>query len=123
MRTAEQILASIRAKQNPTEINEMRRKEVEKRVHIDDHMLKCKCGSINLHQRTIGIYNCHEDQSTGTHVEVDWDKVTVDKSMVGNPSPRRHGISISFECEQCGDEPILNIYQHKGTTYMEWEVK
>jgi hypothetical protein len=99
------------------------------RTKIDTYnQLVCPtCGSTYLHQKTVGVYNCEEDKSEGTHVEVDWNRVTVDNSMSGNPSPRRHGLSILFYCEECdGENPasqILNIYQHKGQTFMEWEGK
>lgn len=41
-----------------------------------------------------------------------------------NPSPRRQGLLIEFSCETCGmgkqHRHILQIYQHKGQTYVEW---
>lgn len=98
-----------------------------KKIEMDYGMLQCPvCDSINLHQDTVAIYNCKEDENIGTHVEVDWDKVTMDNKMTDNPSPRRHGLSIHFWCEQCSENhpgSILNIYQHKGSTIMEWEDK
>ena len=98
-----------------------------KKVKIDDITLMCpECKYNNLHQDTVAIFNCEEDRNEGTHVEVDGDKIHIDKSMKGNPSPRRHGLSIHFWCETCGEEHpghILNIYQHKGETHMGWENK
>lgn len=38
----------------------------------------------------------------------------------GNPSRRRHGITISFWCELCDCHPVLCISQHKGMTLVEW---
>jgi len=92
---------------------------------LDDNILICpECKGINLHQDTVSVYNCYEDKDEGTHVDIDWDNISIDKSMIGNPSPRRHGLSIHFSCETCEqDHPghILNIYQHKGSTVVEWE--
>jgi len=51
-----------------------------------------------------------------------------------DPSPRRHGLLIHFECECCGDLYlngkgdlagngwVLAIWQHKGATYVEWQL-
>ena len=99
-----------------------------KKVNLDDNTLTCpSCNGPYLHQKIIGIYNCREGEKEGTHVEVDWDKIAIDKSMTGNPSPYRQGLSIAFYCEQCDPddtpEKILNIYQHKGETVIEWETK
>ena len=101
---------------------------------MDLSNLHCpECDSIYLHQRTIGIYNCDEDASTGVHLDVQSKSFTMDTNLTGNPSPRRQGLSISFYCENCDDinpsngidHPghILNIFQHKGETYIGWEGK
>lgn len=37
----------------------------------------------------------------------------------GNPSGRRDGIQIVFQC-LCGVISRLFIFQHKGTTYFQW---
>jgi hypothetical protein len=38
-----------------------------------------------------------------------------------NPSTRRHGLIIDFECETCSANPIqLRFAQHKGTTLVSW---
>jgi len=92
----------------------------KKKVYEYNVMCPC-CNSNNMHQGNVGIYNRVEDAETGTHVEVDGDKVTVDKDLTGNPSKRRQGISIVMSCEECGSDNILNIYQHKGLTLMSWE--
>ena len=89
-----------------------------------------ECGCDNLHQGRIDIYNRAEDKREGQHVRVTCDslsndvptktRVIVDEDLTGNPSGRRQGLSIQFLCEQCDRIFILDIVQHKGTTYMGW---
>ena len=93
-----------------------------KKEHTFEYNLHCPvCGSPHLHQHTVGIYNRCEDETTGTHVEVSGNSVVVDRNLAGNPSGRRQGLSIAFECEECGADSILNVYQHKGHSLMNWE--
>jgi hypothetical protein len=35
-----------------------------------------------------------------------------------NPSPRRHGLTVTMYCEICGENWLLELYQHKGVTYL-----
>lgn len=56
-------------------------------------------------------------------------RIDIGKGVIRNtnPSSRRHGLRIAFECEGCGDEKSphnmeLCIAQHKGNTQMWWEV-
>jgi hypothetical protein len=44
-------------------------------------------------------------------------------NQVANPSGRRHGLAIAFDCEGCGDEIELTIAQHKGLTAFAWRFK
>ena len=81
------------------------------------------CGYVNLHQRIVEVFDRKEDREEGLHVKTDGQKVSVDRSLVGNPSSRRQGLTIAFECEHCRHDdkhPTLTIVQHKGTTYIEW---
>jgi hypothetical protein len=99
---------------------------MKKQINFDENVLLCPtCNGNYLHQSTVGIYNCDEDAKTGLHLEIDSKGFTMDTLMKDNPSPRRHGLSILFYCEYCDGEDvpshILNIYQHKGQTIMEWE--
>jgi hypothetical protein len=68
-------------------------------------------------------------QNSGSQIQFDAD-------MGGNPSSRRDGITIEFECENCNGAPppqqnpafglsknYLHIVQHKGTTYLSWNNK
>lgn len=91
----------------------------------DEHILLCpSCGESNLHHCIVGVYNrVMEDSTHGIHLEVNGGVVTQDKDLSGNPSKRRNGIAISFTCEQCDDEHILNIIQHQGQTKIGWEYR
>lgn len=52
-----------------------------------------------------GLYNLHHEA-----VEVDVETEIHDR-----------GIRIRFRCEHCSDKkPELLIYQHEGTTFVEW---
>ena len=94
--------------------------------------LQCPaCGQQNLHHQAVCITDRSEDNEKGTGVLIqgigDWNRSKRfeihsmnDCSMALNPSPRRGGIVIEFCCEHCDAEPQLGIYQHKGTTLIEW---
>ena len=103
----------------------------------EDQTLMCpRCGGGNLHHTDVVIYDRHEDGKTGLRVGVTvtdaYSKacllhrervfpVTVTSDVSGNPSPRRCGIRVVFSCETCDARPMMVIYQHKGSTGMEWE--
>ena len=103
-------------------------------AQLDDHILLCpQCGGNNLHQGTVTVFNRNEDQvdTQVTCVQKDDDASTVliTDRTTSNPSPRRHGMLIDFECESCyemqdgdyiHDKLVLAIYQHKGLTLVEW---
>lgn len=104
--------------------------------------LKCKCGSEYLHQRNITIFECNEDDDWVTVIAQNGHTVQATKfpnADTCNPSPRRHGLILEFECEGCsydfkassdpagGEVVLLNnyrpklaIFQHKGNTFIEW---
>jgi len=79
------------------------------------------CGSNNLHHDRVEIYERNEDAVHGLHVVVVEGKATLDNSLEGNPSSRRHGLKIFFWCEGCKAKPVLSVKQHKGTTYADFE--
>lgn len=92
--------------------------------------LKCKCGSEYLHQGNITVFERGEDGDTTTVIAQDGKTVQTsnfpDRDTC-NPSPRRHGLILEFDCEECGswgEKPgvtqRLAIFQHKGCTFMEW---
>jgi hypothetical protein len=85
-------------------------------------VLECpKCKGIHLHQKKVSTFWRTEDSKTGTRVRSHFLDTIVDNDMTGNPAPRRNGILINFDCEECDAKPILAIYQHWGNTYFKWE--
>lgn len=92
--------------------------------------LKCKCGSTYLHQTNVTVFERSEDASTTTVIAQDGKTVQATdfpNRDTCNPSPRRHGLIIEFDCEDCGPMSEgggalqrLAIFQHKGNTFMEW---
>lgn len=93
---------------------------------FDETMLRCPaCGSIHLHHNKVDVFERrHEDSAEGFHVAVDCDaaSATVDKSIAGNPSERRGGISITFWCEQCEAISRLDLVQDKGRSLVSLSV-
>jgi len=102
---------------------------------VDQHnygQLQCKCGSGYLHQVNVTIFERSEDADTTTVIAQDGKTVQVTdfpNQDTCNPSPRRHGLIIEFDCEDCGVSnntfpgaslQRLAIFQHKGGTFMEW---
>jgi hypothetical protein len=86
---------------------------------LGENTLHCPaCDGFYLHQGRTEVFNRSEDASEGTHVIVDGDKVQMDRDLTGNPSGRRHGLTIYFSCETCSANVQMHIYQHKGNTFV-----
>ena len=101
----------------------------------NEDVLCCpRCGDANgLHQTITTLYNgdnalTEVDEKGQTRV---WPNDETQSYL--NPSSQRHGLTINFECEFCSygedsdalfDPPLirLRIYQHKGQTFMNWEL-
>jgi hypothetical protein len=84
--------------------------------------LECPgCDQPNLHQRKVSTFWRVEDAERGIRVVSQFVHTLVDEEMHGNPSLRRDGILIDFDCEHCDAEPRLSIVQHKGITLVQWE--
>ena len=94
------------------------------------------CGGYNLHHEAVAVYTglCpREDLSKEQEVIVHTNGTVEDgytlRTGTRNPSLRREGIRIRMSCESCSYDPAnpedaisdLVIYQHKGTTYIEWD--
>jgi len=87
---------------------------------IGAELLCPSCGNNNLHHGEVQVFECEEDAEHGVHVTVADGKATMDTSLKGNPSARRHGMTIVFSCEHCKATPALSIKQHKGITYIDF---
>lgn len=92
---------------------------------IDEGVLMCPtCEEGYLHQVEVRVWFREEDAEQGQHASVNADRAVTTQDMQGNPSPRRSGLKIMLECEQChleGDRPKheLLVYQHVGQTCLE----
>lgn len=98
--------------------------------HGDYSELHCpRCGSINLHQAGAVFYERGEDDTQTLKITVSnfSSKTEVIQSVgSGNPSMRRDGMVILFNCEGCNHfdkapELELTIAQHKGSTFLAWK--
>ncbi|MCR5874394.1 hypothetical protein LRS10_09585 [Phenylobacterium sp. J426] len=86
-----------------------------------------RCGGGNLHHEIVRVFDRHEDEHQTTVTQVRGSETIVSHQPSegsGNPSSRRHGLTISFFCEACsrgqGDDVVLTIAQHKGATEVLW---
>lgn len=80
------------------------------------------CGSPYLHSGTVTTFDRDEDAdlvirttANGTNSQIE-----LVPSGLDNPSDRRNGVVIQFECEGCDCRPELQIAQHKGNTHVSW---
>lgn len=109
---------------------------------FEDGMLVCPgCGEVNLHQFDIDAhFRRDEDSNDGLHVATHVYDVHINRDM-SHAYGRRSSLRVFFYCEQCYQECCdsnecktgkynlscseysLLIYQHKGSTFMEWEQK
>lgn len=93
------------------------------RPHSNALLCPC-CGFNYLHSGKVVVYDRGEDAEIGCATTVDDGMVTQTPDLAGNPSARRHAVTVEFTCEGCGgwdDRPIrLALYQHKGCTYLKW---
>lgn len=88
-----------------------------------------RCGADNLHHSTVTVFDGgSEDPQTVVRTTVYGGSTKMEcvpEKGSGNPSARRHGLTIKFWCEGCGgDSPgdliELKIAQHKGSTEIGW---
>ena len=89
--------------------------------------LKCpRCGSHYLRQGRVTVFDRKEDGELTTVTTVAGGLAAthlLPSDQVANPSGRRHGLAIAFDCEGCGDGIELTIAQHKGNTVFTWRFK
>jgi hypothetical protein len=85
-----------------------------------------RCGSGDICHSGAVFYQRGEDAPSLVRIAVEGSNVgtsVIPSEKSGNPSSRRHGMTIQFDCEQCsseGDVLELNIAQHKGVTLLSW---
>lgn len=80
------------------------------------------CGDEYLRHQSIGVY-CRDKEGadSGLVTEISGGATTITRNMDGNPSKRRDGIVIIFDCETCGHKSKMLIVQHEGQTFFSME--
>lgn len=76
-----------------------------------------------LHHDLVTVYERREDAEHVTVTQVLSGQITmkiVPSQGSGNPSSRRHGLTIRFWCELCDQISELTVEQHKGSTFLGW---
>lgn len=87
----------------------------------DDFLTCPQCGNTYLHHGRVEYFARDEDAATGKHSIIEdngWCESRTD-DLKNNPSARRGGILIHFDCELCSGKPVLSIAQHKGITIIQ----
>jgi hypothetical protein len=103
---------------------------LDREIRMFEGMLQCpRCTDHYLHQSDVMVFNRKEDANKVHLTSVTKNEpmvivADVDNDTSLNPSARRQGLTIDFQCESCdgdGDSKVtLAIYQHKGSTYLDW---
>jgi hypothetical protein len=79
---------------------------------FEDESWMCPtCGEYHTHQGKVQVFNrCGEDAEHGLNITIEGRVYDVKSTMDGNPSSRRQGLIIEFQCENCHDD-ILDGYE------------
>jgi hypothetical protein len=92
----------------------------------DTASLPCPCcGSEYLHQCKVTVFNRSEDADPTSVTMVVGGLATTHlrpSEGCGNPSSRRQGTAIEFNCEGCLNRIELTLVQHKGATHIGWRL-
>jgi predicted nucleic-acid-binding Zn-ribbon protein len=93
---------------------------------IDSRLVCPKCGNENLHQGQVDVFVRIKEDAPDHAIRINTDGAIHVGTAEDNPSSRRNGLAILFTCEQCHfseERPFrLTIYQHKGETFIEWDL-
>jgi len=85
-----------------------------------DGLLKCPgCGGDYLHHGEVEVHGRPWEDGASYPWVVRGNQVELDDRRQ-SPSPRRDGVRIHFDCEGCEQLSALELWQHKGTTYVRW---
>jgi hypothetical protein len=89
-----------------------------------DSALVCpRCRETDLHHGRVTVFDRPEDGEITAVTTVHdgaFSNNRLQSDLVDNPSDRRRGSAIAFQCEHCGGGLELTIAQHKGTTFLSW---
>ena len=92
------------------------------------------CGFDSMHQSQVQLYCRTEGIDARTKRECNvlivtsmYDGMVSQSSNAEefdefNPSSRRQGMRVIFNCENCDNHPSWVMFQHKGATITGWEV-
>ena len=89
----------------------------------DDIVLLCPvCREADLSHGRVDVYDRNEDEAVVSMTAVTGRRAVsarVPNEGSGNPSARRHGLTIEFHCESCG-EPMTaeEIYRREHTAWL-----
>ena len=97
-------------------------------VVIGDETLVCpQCGSNCLHQGAIEVFHRRREDADNVVLAIAEgmasDVSDIPDAGARNPSARRQGLLIHFDCEGCDLLQlgiVLTISQHKGETFIQW---
>jgi hypothetical protein len=90
-----------------------------------------RCGETYLHHASVTSYDRAEDQEVTRITTVRASGAMESRSFpsiaADNPSGRRNGVAIGFNCEMCdgyfdGATMELTVAQHKGNTFLAWRM-
>ena len=83
-------------------------------------ILCAHCGSEYVKHTYIDVFQRNgEDALTGLHTSIGDGESTACTDMTLNPSKRRDGFFIDFDCEPCRGVTRLRIVQHKGHAFFD----
>jgi len=82
--------------------------------------LVCPCGSRYTHQGRVDVFDREKEDGESIHTTIEGGQVMFGRQGKKNPSRRRNGLTIFFSCENCSAKNQLAVFQHKGTTYLDW---
>jgi hypothetical protein len=89
--------------------------------HWDPEVMCPRCGGLDLRHGRVTVFDREEDAEMTLVTTVDRGLSAtrlLPLSEVTNPS--RHGLTIAFTCERCGDGIELRIAPYKGRTEFGW---
>lgn len=98
-----------------------RRPPTGNRERFDARLYCPDCGDSYLHHNAVEVFHRPGEDAPSIGIGVERGRTDA-ASPRRNPSPRRGGLLIWFDCEGCGrDDLVLEIYQHKGETFWNWQ--
>jgi hypothetical protein len=113
--------AGYRAAQKDAELVRKTEYELNSAPGCVGDLLICPCcdNSEYLHHDVVEVFERSEDAEICRQTTVTSGETLIQKTNGrGNPSFRRHGLSIRFWCEECEAKSVVAVAQHKGNTFL-----